>query len=347
MKNNRIPFPPLIALLLLIYLTPLAAQKYPVVDVHTHIDAPLTETLKIMDRLGIERLINLNGKYGEHLINYIERYQIARQQRVLVAMSTDYTRIDDVDFLKNALQEISRAHARGVRFYKVYKSLGLYDRDSRGKLIRVDDPRLNPLWRRLGELEMTVIIHTADPDRFWQPPGPNNYIERPEWSFFGKPVPPKDSLMMQLERVIRRHPETRFVVVHFGCWPENLAFLSHMMQTYPNYFIDTAARIGELGRRPEAARQFIVDYSDRILFGTDFGLDSTATVENTLPWAKEFYNRHFRFLETLMPKIPTPFDGNMGKYNVGENLWAIDGIQLPDSVLAKLYSENAKRILGL
>jgi len=341
-QNLWFPF-----LVLLTAVLPMYGQKYPVIDVHTHIDASLTETLKIMDQLKIEKLINLNGRYGEHLKQYVKRYQIRQQQRVLLAMSTDYTKIDEPGFLQQALQEIEWAYSQGVRFYKVYKSLGLYDRDSRNNLIRVDDQRLNPIWDKLGGLGMPVLIHTGDPDRFWEPPGPDNYIERPEWSFYNKPVPPKDSLIMQLERIIKRHPHTKFVVVHFGCWPENIPYLTQMMETYANYFIDTAARIGEIGRRPKSSREFILKYQDRILFGSDFGLDTTASIENTIPWAGEFYGRHFRFLETLEPKIPTPFDGNMGKYRVGENRWAIDGIQLPDTVLQKIYNLNAKRILGL
>ncbi len=40
---------------------------------------------------------------------------------------------------------------------------------AQGKLIRVDDPKLDPVWQRCGELSMPVSIHVADPKAFWLP----------------------------------------------------------------------------------------------------------------------------------------------------------------------------------
>src|SRR5262249_28753712 len=141
-------------------------------------------------------------------------------------------------------------------------------------LLPVDTSRLDPLWAKAGELGVPVLIHVGDPLAFFQPVDEfNERIDElrraPDWSFCGPEFPSFDDLIRGLENVIARHPTTTFIGAHVGCYAENLAYVGSMLDRFPNYYVDIAARIAELGRQPNTARRFILRYADRILFGTD------------------------------------------------------------------------------
>jgi len=183
---------------------------------------------------------------------------------------------------------------------------------------------------------MPVAIHTSDPEAFFLPVDRFNerYDElqnHPDWSFHGRDFPSNMDLQEARRRMMRRHPKTQFVCLHVAD-SENLEYVSECMDSHPNMHVDIAARISELGRQPRAARKFFDRYQDRILFATDGdGVNEPG-----------FYEPYFRFLETddeYFPYAPEPIpeDGR----------WQIYGIALPDSILKKVYYQNAARLLGI
>ncbi|NLF01844.1 MAG: amidohydrolase family protein, partial [Anaerolineales bacterium] len=152
----------------------------------------------------------------------------------------------------------------------------------------------------------------------------------PEWSFYGPEFPSFEELIDSLFRTIAAHPRTNFITAHVGCYPENLGFVSRMLDAYPNFYTDISARIAELGRAPYTARDWFIRYADRILFGTDM----TPRIE--------MFRIHFRFLETAdeyfdYSDAPIPPQGR----------WRIYGVDLPEDVLRKVYHDNAARLLRL
>ena len=73
-----------------------------------------------------------------------------------------------------------------------------------------------------------------------------------------------------------RATKTTFIGVHFGNDPEDPDNVGRMLDKHPNLFIDTAARVPEIGRHPqEKMRRFYAKYQDRVLFGTDTGIGPT------------------------------------------------------------------------
>lgn len=198
-----------------------------------------------------------------------------------------------------------------------------------------DDERLAPLWDRAGELRIPVLIHVTDPVAFFRPL--DRFNERwdelhrhPEWHFYGPEFPTFQTLIECLYNLIGSHPGTAFITAHVGCYPENLEFVSRMMDKYPNLYTDISARIAELGRAPYSAREWFIKYQDRILFGTD--------VSPTPDW----YRIHFRFLETR----DEYFDYSPQEMP-GQGRWRIYGVYLPDEVLEKVYHRNAERLIGM
>jgi len=253
--------------------------------------------------------------------------------------------------MARALKQARELGARGI---KISKALGLVLVSFEGRLIRVDDPELDPVFETAGALGMPVSIHTGDPKAFWLPVDRRNerfeeLSVHPSWSYYGTGVPSWEELFAQFERRVARHPRTTFIGVHFGNAPEEPERVAAMLDRYPNYYIDTAARIPEIGRKdPATMRRFFVKYQDRILFGTDLGigpentelmLGSSGATPPGPDDVQRFYDATFRYFETDDREFdhPTPIQGN----------WKIHGIKLPQEVLEKIYHKNAERLFGI
>jgi predicted TIM-barrel fold metal-dependent hydrolase len=267
-------------------------------------------------------------------------------------MLLDYRDWDDPEWSQRAVEQVNRGHALDAAGLKEFKRLGLVLRDGRGTLIRVDDPKLDPVWHRCGELGMPVSIHVADPKAFWQPRDPSNerwaeLKDHPDW-WFGDPAkhPPREELLAALERVISRHPKTTFVAVHFANNAEDLEWVDRQLSLHPNMMADVAARLPEVGRHPpEKVRELFIKHQDRILFATDFmvydrfilgsaGDDERPTDHD----AAVFYQKCWRFFETTDRDWVhmTPIQGD----------WTISSIDLPVDVLRKIYFDNARKLLA-
>ena len=251
------------------------------------------------------------------------------------------------DYSAIQARAIEQAHAAGAKGLKILKTLGLYLREkiTSGKLVRIDDPRFDPMWDACGQFNMPVAIHVSDPLAFFTPT--DRYNERyeelsnhPDWSFYGGDFPSNAELLEARNRVMARHPRTQFLVLHCGNFAEDLENVSQNLDRFPNMTVDIAARIGELGRQPRAARRFFERYQDRILFGTDAVPNGNDVPQQV--FVDELYQTYYRFLETddeyfdyAPARIPP------------QGRWRIYGIDLPDEILRKVYRENAARLLGL
>jgi predicted TIM-barrel fold metal-dependent hydrolase len=191
----------------------------------------------------------------------------------------------------------------------------------------VDDPRLDPVWDECGRLGIPVFIHSGDPEAFFHPIDASNeryeeLIEHPDWSFYGRDFPSLEEVLEARNRMFAKHPQTRFVSLHMG-WPENLPWVAGMLDRYPNVMVEFGARQAELGRQPHQTREFFLKYQDRIMFGTDNGMD------------EEMYRNHFRWLETA--------DEYFDPWGYpGQGRWKTYGLALPDPVLEKIYHRNGE-----
>ena len=329
--------------------------RFGVIDAHNHLGVPFggdwsgrtaAELAEVMDAAGVERLVDLDGGWGDGLRREIERWQVALPGRVAVFAGLDYDYwVDDDAFGETEATRLRDGVAAGARGLKVWKLLGLRARDRSGHLVAVDDARLDPLWAAAGELHMPVTIHIADPIAFFEPLGARNerweeLHAHPDWHFWptrppGRPdlpgFPPFDELVDGLEAVVVRHPQTTFIGAHVGCAAEDLARVSLILERAPNFHVDLAARIAELGRQPYATRAFIERWSDRVLFGTDAPPDPAA-------WAV-----HYRFLETRDESFAYDAEGDDAAPSQGR--WRIHGLGLPDDVLRRVYAGNAARLI--
>jgi predicted TIM-barrel fold metal-dependent hydrolase len=339
--------------------------RYPVIDIHTHLSwsaksehgvdlagerrflAPPSELLPLMDRKNLRALTNLTGGYGQGLEEAITKYDRAHPGRFYTFTNPTYSRLKEPAYPKIQAQAIEDAHRAGAHGLKILKTLGLYLRENitSGSLVKIDDPRFDPMWDACGQLNMPVAIHVSDPIAFFTPTDRFNerYEElnnHPDWSFYGGDFPSNAQLLEARNRVFAKHPKTQFLVLHVGNFSEDLENVSQNLDRFPNMAVDIAARIGELGRQPRTARKFFEKYQDRILFGTDatpHGDEFPQQVYND-----KLYEIYFRFLETE----DEYFDYAPAKVPP-QGRWRIYGIGLPDTILHKIYNLNAARLLGI
>jgi uncharacterized protein len=314
--------------------------KYYVIDVHNHVNdamriddhMPPERVVEIMNNANVKTVVILTGMWGDKLQAVIDEMVKRYPGRFIVFTQIDFSKIDDPNFSQEMIAQLDDAVARGARGLKQLKDLGLNVRDKSGKLVGIDDPRLDLIWEECGRLGIPVSIHVSDPEAFFHPVDKTNeryeeLTEHPDWSFNGPQFPTKESLLAARDRMFAKHPHTTFVALHMANWPENLDYVSHLLDTLPNVMVEFGAREAELGRQPRRAREFFIKYQDRIMFGTDNGMDEA------------MYRNHFRWLETG--------DEYFDYWGYpGQGRWKIYGMELPDSVLEKIYHKNAERIFG-
>jgi predicted TIM-barrel fold metal-dependent hydrolase len=333
-------------------------SRFPVIDFHTHITFATgganaggvrfsmdpANCIAVMDRKNIRTMVDVTGGYGAGLRDAIAKLSAAHPGRFIVFTEPAWTKASDEGYSKTQADLIEDAHKAGAKGLKVLKTLGLFLRE-RGnqKLVRIDDPRFDPMWEAVGSLKMPVAIHISDPEAFFLPIDRFNerYEElhaHPDWSFHGKDYPSNRELQEARRNVMRRHPKTQFVCLHVAD-AEDLPYVSECLDSHPNMFVDIAARIGELGRQPRTARKFFDKHQDRIVFGTDASAGAS-TPQQT--FGDTLYEIYYRFLETEdeyfdYAPAPVPPQGR----------WRIYGLGLSDQILRKVYAENAARLIGL
>jgi predicted TIM-barrel fold metal-dependent hydrolase len=322
-----------------------ARARYPVIDLHFHLaslapDVTPERLVEAMDSVGVEALVNLDGA-PHNMDSLMARFRERYPDRFITFANPELRRIRGVGFRESQLAWIERAARNGARGLKVFKVLGLQVKDEYDRLVPVDDPRLDFIWQRATELGWPVMMHIGDPPPFFQPIGPHNerlaeLLKYPEWSYYGPDFAPRDSLLAQRERLIARHPGTSFIGAHFGDNAAELDRAAALLERYPNYHVEFSSRLSDLGRQPRRTREFFIRYQDRIMFGSDGGFALGLS-----GWPVEkFYRRHFEFLETANEMMDYPL-----AEITRQGDWKISGLELPDTVLRKIYRDNLLRLL--
>jgi len=324
--------------------------RFPAIDAHAHLrgtfaagweNRPAAELGEFLDAVGAERIVDLNGEYGSRLEAELERFR-SLGDRVAIFAGIEYELIGTTDdFGERMAQEARRSKDAGAMGLKVWKTLGLHARDRLGRLVGIDDERMDPLWAAAGELRLPVMLHVADPRAFFQKLSRSNERRdelrlHPEWRYW--PLRPRgdaahpgfpahDELIEQFRTVLARHPGTTFIGAHVAGAAEDLGLVGDMLQAHPNLVIDISARIAELGRQPYSARDLMLRFPDRVLFGVD-RVDRRA------------YELYYRLLETK----DEYFEYSLSRAPQNGR-WRIYGLGLPDDVLEQVYYGNAMRVI--
>lgn len=323
----------------------LTKAKFPFIDVHNHQYSMqdgkpvLDKLIQDMNALNMGIMVNLSGrgfgqdvdKQTEVLVKNINGAKENYPKRFAVFTNIDFSKINEPNWTRDAVKLLEEdVKVRGANGLKIFKNLGFNVRNTDGSIIRVDDPRIDPIWAKAGELGIPVLIHTADPAPFWNPldrfnerwlelkthPGRKKDTEKGDYSW--------EQLIEQQHNVFRKHKKTVFINAHMGWYPNDLKKLDSLLTALPNMYVEIGAVIAELGRQPRSANKFFTKWQDRILFGKD-------------SWVPSEYVTYFRVLET-----EDEYFEYHKKYHA---FWPMYGIGLSDPVLKKVYYKNALKII--
>ena len=307
--------------------------KYPFIDIHSHqfkmATQDLSQLITSMDDLNMAVMVNLSGGSGQGLKNMLNNINQNYPNRFVVFANVNFEGVGNVDWEENAVKNLEQDVKNGAKGLKIYKSLGLRNKDINGNRIAIDDSRLDPIWSKCGELGIPVLIHAADPKSFWDPYDSSNerWLElktRPRRKRSADNPAPWEQIIEEQHNMIKKHPKTKFINAHMGWYANNLQKLAELLEQMPNMYVGIGAIIAELGRQPRAALKFFVVHQDRILFGKD-------------SYKPEEFPTYFRVLETDDEYFPY--------YKKYHAFWAMYGLDLPDEILKKVYYKNALKLL--
>ena len=322
---------------------PKTRSKFPFIDVHSHHwNMPimnLDNLIEEMDSLNMKYQINLSGSglavfsgkqdlMDLNLSKSINNVKKNYPERFGVFVNLDLSKIGRKDFKLNTEKHLLNASKIGATGLKIYKNLGLNLKDGEGNRVKVDDDRLQFIWEKCAELNLPVLIHSGEPIAFFQ--NIDKYNERwlhakqrPSSFRPSDKYPSFEIVMSEQYNMFKKNPKTTFINAHMGWYGNNLSKLDQQLIDLPNVYVEFGAVINELGRQPVSARKFFLKHQDRILFGKD-------------NYNKEEYHLYFQVLETS--------DEYIEYFRKRHGLWRLYGLNLPDSVLKKVYHQNALKI---
>ena len=310
---------------------PVPRAKFPVVDIHSHQPTPISSAefervMKGMQDNNLQILVNLSGGSGDRLRSGIEALKTSKyKDRMVLFANVNFEGVGTAGWSQKAAAQLEGDIKAGARGLKIFKDLGLRIRKADGSRLKVDDPDLDPVWDVCGRLGVPVLIHTAEPQEFFEPIDVKNerWLELALFKDRRYPAgefPRFEELLAERDRMFRKHPKTTYIGAHFAYRANDLVKAQEMLDTMPNVHLEVAAILAELGRQPKAAHDFFVKNQNRVLFGKD-------------SFQPDEYPYYWRTFETG--------DEYFDYYRDYHAFWKLYGMSLPDEVLKKLYYKNA------
>ena len=264
----------------------------------------------------------------------VQSFVRASGDRAVPCTTFDPNKFNQPGFTEAAIRGINQQFDRGAIAVKIWKNFGMEIKDTEGRDVLPDDPKLEPIYKDIAAHNKTLVAHVADPDSAWQPPNPASpdysyYKDNPIWYMYGKlNVPSKMQILGARDHVLEQNPNLRVVGAHLGSMEADFHMLGQHLDRYPNFAVDLAARMPYLALKPrEDAIAFVLKYQDKLIYGSDLVFSSEKNSPPPMKFWKESYARDWRFLAT---NDTVEFEGAKGQ-----------GLALPDSVLRKIYHDNA------
>lgn len=313
------------------------------IDAHAHVLAESGPVLELLERLNLTVVnVCVVDRYDRGYETAAPQHRVARQLaaasrgRLPWIATFEDAGFAEPGFAARTLAAVDRALADGAHGVKVYKSLGMELRDARGRYLLPDDPAFAPVFAGLAARGVTVYAHVAEPIDAWRPLDPKSpdydyYKDNPAWHVHGRAgMPTKDEILAGRDRLLAAHPTLKVVGCHLGSMEEDVDAIARRLDRYPNFVVDTAARVTHLMLQPRAkVRAFLVKYPDRVLYGTDLGLLPGQDPEAVARRLEAQYARDWRYFAT---GDTLDVDGRR-----------VEGLALPEAVLRQLFRENAQR----
>jgi predicted TIM-barrel fold metal-dependent hydrolase len=314
------------------------------IDSHTHIHRAAPKLFAALERdhwrclsICVSRATGEEPSNLDEMIRGSAEVHRLTNGRIAWATTFDARTFEHTDFAGQTIAGLQRSFDQGAIGVKIWKNVGMGIRSKSGAYLLPDNAALTPVLQAIQRADKTLIAHLAEPDGAWLPLDRNNpeigyYSKHPEWHISGRPgMPSKEAILQARDRVLGRHPGLRTVGCHLGSDEEHWGRLAKRLDTHPNFAVDVAARVRYFASGDhEQALRFLVKYQDRVLYGTDFTLES-GDDEGGVRELQHTHDWDWKFFAT---KEPLEFRGRQ-----------IRGLGLPERVVQKIFSENAMRWL--
>jgi predicted TIM-barrel fold metal-dependent hydrolase len=320
---------------------PLSPQALGRVDAHAHVFAKAPEIVRLLERLNVTAVnVCVVDRYDKGFEQVAPQHRIARQLareshgRLPWVATFDDSGFARPDFARQTIADLEQALRDGAVGVKIYKSMGMELRREDGAYVMPDDPAFAPVLEALAARGTTVYAHIAEPVAAWEPLDPKSpdydyYKNNPAWHMAGRAgVPSRADILAARDRMLEKHPRLRVVGCHLGSMEEDVDLIARRLDRYPNFAVDTAARIVHMMAQPrDKVRDFLVKYQDRVLYGTDVVY---MPGQNAAEAARHFEAEYARDWAYFATPGPIEVDGRK-----------VEGLALPEPVLRRLFRDNA------
>lgn len=310
------------------------------VDTHVHAFKSDPEFTDLLARLHVHLLdicvADSQGIYGE-LATELARakgFVNGSQGHAKLCVTFDPYSFQQKGYSQNIVKQLRQEFADGAIAVKIWKNIGMEIKTPDGRYVMPDDPIFKPIYQSIAAENKTLIAHVAEPSSCWQAPNPDSpdydyYKENPQWYMYLHPDHPrKEVILAARDHLLAENPKLRVVGAHLGSMETDVDEIAKRFDRYPNFAVDTAARMEYLMIQPrEKVRNFLIKYQDRVVYGTDLEFLSDESPAEALKDWQETYARDWKFLAT----------DQMLPYKDRQ----IEGLNLPAAVVRRIFHENA------
>ncbi len=322
-------------------ITKIHKAKFPAINMHDHDDArtpeEVTKLVHIMEEAGIEKSVIFTNAVGAKFDSIYALYS-KYPDKFMVYCGFDFSTYPKDGWSDKAVDELRRCVKVGA--------VGIGElHDKGGGLIsgmHPDDSRMDPLFEACVELKLPINLHVADPMWMYEPMDTTNDGLMRSWTWRIKDkdkVVDHEGLMKILENTLKRHPNNTFVLAHLANCTYDLSILGRLLDEYSGFYADISARFAEFSTIPRYTAKFFEKYQDRLVYGTDYVWETwnkTSDYGNHTSTLQMFQTT-FRVLETE--------DEHFYLTDLMGYKWPMYGLGLNDTVLKKIYRENAMKII--
>ena len=325
----------------------------PKIDIHAHYRSQRDYLQPLFDSINLKSVLVDVGRVDEERwhqqrAGLIENYQ-QHQDRYYFCTSFTANGIDEPDYSEKIIKHIKHDIGLGAKMVKVWKNFGMVSKDDSGEYVHIDDERIQPVWDYLTAEGIPVLAHIGEPLQAWRPIDDDNphagyFKNNPQYHAYLHPeIPSWEAIQEARNHWLEKNPDLVVIGAHNGSMSHDVGLMAETLDKYPNFHLEPAARFGDLIRQDsDSVRSFIIAYQDRFLYGTDLGTsgtDSLMTVEEIAQEKQRIANmldRHWRYLTS---------EGEIDFSTYFTDSRIITALNLPDSVLRKIYYHNAISIL--
>ncbi len=349
--KEGLPFFTLVALLC----GPLSAADAPPfeeilkIDVHAHIFEDLPQLVEMLRRANT-RMINICNRGRDGHLETMHRIALELYRKYPdlfpFASTFDLTRLEEAGYADEVIQWLEGTFQNGAVMTKIWKEVGMEVQRSDGSFVMPDDPVFDPIYAYLAKRDRPLMAHLADPIEAWLPLDPKRahyayFSAHPEYHLYGRAgYPTHAQLMAARDHVLEKHPRLTVIGAHLGSFEHDTDELAQRLDRYPNFFVDCAARTGDLARQPSAkVRAFFLKYQDRILYGSDI---NWKPYRETQPLTGK---QRQTFAHRLEDRYRQDYRYYAASGPVEYNEETVEGLALPREVLEKFYHGNAERLI--